>query len=138
MPSESFSEKIDYLFKTVRRADGREFTYDDVERHTAGEISRSYAWKLRHGKNRNPSLDVLATLARFFKVPVTVFFESGHSPQDPDAVRIAKLLHNEGVRDIADRAHGMSPESQAIVAKLIDELKKLERREKRRARATAA
>ena len=33
-------QKIDHLFRTVRREDGREFTYDDVERGTQGRVSR--------------------------------------------------------------------------------------------------
>lgn len=41
---DTVSEKIDHLFRTVRRADGREFTYDDVERGTEGRVSRSYVW----------------------------------------------------------------------------------------------
>jgi transcriptional regulator with XRE-family HTH domain len=123
------SEKIDHLFRTVRRGDGREYTYDDVEQGTGGRVSRSYVWKLRHGRNRNPSLDVLESMAEFFHVPPEYFFTSG--PEDEARAvalaEMASLLQDEGVRLVAERARGLSATSLEAVGSLIDNLHAIER-----------
>jgi len=77
---DTLSEKLNHLFLAVRREDGREYTYDGIERGTGKRVSRSYAWKLRHGRNNNPSLDVIEALAQFFRVEPEYFF----GPSYPD------------------------------------------------------
>jgi transcriptional regulator with XRE-family HTH domain len=123
--SASIPEKLDHLFKTVRRPDGREFTYDQVEKGTSGAVSRSYVWKLRNGRNENPSLEVIEALARFFEVPVTYFFEGVDVPSQ-DAVAVANLLRNPALRRLAERAQGLSPEHLELVGDFIEGLKRLE------------
>lgn len=124
--SASIPEKLDNLFRTVRRPDGREFTYDEVERGTAGAVSRSYVWKLRHGKNENPSMEVIEALSAFFHVPVTYFFGGGEE-SDPDALAVAGLLQNPQLRMLAERAQGLSPEGLELVGQLVDGLKRMQR-----------
>lgn len=122
------SEKIDYLFRTVRRPDGREFTYDEVQRGTEGRVSRSYVWKLRHGRNRNPSLDVIEALSEFFNVPPSFFFCAplDEGPQARETVEIAALLQDEAARRVAERARGLSAPSLQAVSSLIDNLRSIE------------
>jgi transcriptional regulator with XRE-family HTH domain len=122
------SEKIDYLFRTVRRPDGREYTYDEVQRGTEGRVSRSYVWKLRHGRNRNPSLDVIEALSEFFNVPPSFFFCApvDEDPQARETVEIAALLQDEAARRVAERARGLSTPSLQAVSSLIDNLRSIE------------
>ncbi len=131
---DAISEKLDHLFHTVCRPDGREFTYDDVERGTAGRVSRSYVWKLRHGRNRNPSLDVIEALGEFFQVPPTYFF--GDEIQNDAAARetaeVAALLQDPGRRQVAERARGLSHRSLEAVLDLLTSLHEIEAARRRR------
>lgn len=123
---DSVPDKMDYLFKTIRRPDGREYTYDDVERGTAGAVSRSYVWKLRHGRNRNPSLVVIEALGQFFDVPVTYFFESAQNPDDARvAAAVAGLIRQPGLRKLVEEAQGLGPEKLAVVTEVATGLKRL-------------
>ena len=124
--SASIPEKLDNLFRTVRRPDGREFTYDEVEKGTAGAVSRSYVWKLRHGKNENPSLEVVEAISAFFHVPVSYFFGHGEEA-DPDALAVAGLLQNPELRRLAERAQGLSPDGLELVGQLVDGLTRMQR-----------
>lgn len=125
----TISQKIDHLFKTVRREDRREHTYDDVERGTEGRVSRSYVWKLRHGRNNNPSLDVIEALAQFFRVEPAYFFDQ---PEDPDhalaLAEVAALLQDPVAQAVARHARGLSDASTETVLNLIDNLHVLEGR----------
>jgi transcriptional regulator with XRE-family HTH domain len=122
--SATVSEKIDHLFNAVRRPDGREFTYDDVEQGTGSRISRSYAWKLRHGRNRNPSLDVIEAMSEFFGVLPEFFFEQAviDAAMGSDAAAVGDLLRDPGARAVAERIRGLSPQSLQAVVDLEDNL----------------
>jgi transcriptional regulator with XRE-family HTH domain len=116
------SEKIDHLFRTVRREDGREYTYDDVETGTDGRVSRSYVWKLRHGRNRNPSLDVIEAMSHFFRVPPSYFFgpPMKDDAEAKEAAAIAALLQDPAARAVADQARGLSPKALAAASAMLD------------------
>lgn len=126
---DSISEKIDHLFRMVRRDDNREFTYDDVERGTNGQVSRSYVWKLRHGRNRNPSLDVIESLSEFFSVPPSFFFGESieRDAQAQALAEAAALLKDPAARLVADRARGLSAASLEAVVNLLENLHAIER-----------
>jgi transcriptional regulator with XRE-family HTH domain len=123
---DSVPDKIDYLFKTIRRPDGREHTYDEVEHGTGGAVSRSYIWKLRHGRNRNPSLEVISALGRFFDVPVAYFFDEKLNPEESaEVVAIAGLIRNPDVRRLAEQAAGLTPDQLALLTEMAARLKRL-------------
>ncbi len=65
------SERIQHLFHTVRRPDGKPWTLQEVASATG--LSVSYIWRLRSGKAANPTKSVLERLAAFFGVPVGYF-----------------------------------------------------------------
>ncbi len=129
----SVSEKIDHLFKTVRREDGREFTYDDVQRGTGGRVSRSYIWKLRHGRNNNPSLDVIEALARFFSVPPSYFFGPPLADDElaAEAADVAALLRDTSARRVAEESRGLGPTALRAVSEMIGHLRALDESEPR-------
>jgi transcriptional regulator with XRE-family HTH domain len=126
--SATVSEKIDHLFRAVRRPDGREFTYDDVEQGTGSRISRSYIWKLRHGRNRNPSLDVIEAMSEFWGVLPEFFFEQAaiDDKAESDAAAVADLLRDPAARAVAERIRGLSPQSLQTVMDLEDSLRAIE------------
>ncbi len=125
---ETVSAKIDHLFGTVRRPDGREYTYDDVERGTSGRVSRSYVWKLRHGRNSNPSLDVLEALSEFFGVPPSYFF--GPQLEDDrrarDSAEVAALLRDPSARLVAQQARGLGAGALDALADMIQHLRRMD------------
>lgn len=125
---DNLAEKIEYLFATVRRPDGREHTYEDVETGTSGKVSGSYIWKLRHGKNSNPSLDVIEALAGFFQVPETYFFgQAIDSDADArEAAAVAALLRDDGMRGLLEKCSGLSPAARQAVSELVDHLRSIE------------
>ncbi len=127
------SGKIDHLFHTVRRSDGREYTYDDVEQGTDGRVSRSYVWKLRHGRNSNPSLDVIEALAMFFRVEPEYFFipKNEDEERSMEMAEVAALLQDPAVRMVAERARGLSSTSLEAVNNLIDNLHSIEKPRRR-------
>jgi transcriptional regulator with XRE-family HTH domain len=126
---DSISEKIDHLFRTVRRDDNREFTYDDVERGTQGQVSRSYVWKLRHGRNRNPSLDVIESLSEFFSVPPAYFFGQSieGDARAQELAETAALFKDPAARLVAECARGLSAASLEAVVNLLENLHAIER-----------
>lgn len=134
---DTISGKIDHLFRTILRNDGREFTYDDVERGTRGRVSRSYVWKLRHGRNTNPSLEVLEALAEFFQVAPSYFFSSDErgEARAKEAAEVAALLRDPAVRSVAQRARGLSGESVHALEQLIESLHVLEGAARKRSAA---
>jgi len=123
------SEKIDLLFRTVRGGSNREYTYDEVEQGTSGRVSRSYVWKLRHGKNTNPSLDVLEALSQFFRVPPDYFFgtDSEGDSRRIGLASIAAILDDPAARAVAEQARGLSTQSLEAVGRLLENLHAIER-----------
>lgn len=75
--SKTLAQKVDWLFSTRRNAQGRQFTYGQVQRATGNRITASYVWKLRTGAMSNPGLSALEALAGFFEVPLDYFAEGG-------------------------------------------------------------
>ena len=125
---DSLAEKVDHLFLTVRRPDGREHTYDDVESGTRGRVSRSYVWKLRKGRNRNPSLEVVEALSEFFGVPAGYFFGPpiGANEEAASAAAVAALLRDEAARRLLEGSRGLSPAAMAALLAMLDHLRELD------------
>ena len=123
---DSVSEKIDQLFLSIRRPDGREYTYDEVEAGTEGRVSRSYIWKLRHGRNRNPSLDVIEALAEFFGVPPGYFF--GVSPDGSEDLALSAVMRDAQTRALVERTRGLSPAAFDAVVAMIEHLRAVDTR----------
>jgi transcriptional regulator with XRE-family HTH domain len=122
------AEKVDHLFLTVRRPDGREYTYDEVESGTGGRVSRSYVWKLRKGRNRNPSLEVVEALAGFFGVPAGYFF-GGALADDGEsrlAAAVAALLRDDAARALLEGSRGLSPAAMSALLAMLGHLRGLD------------
>ncbi|MDB5056821.1 MAG: transcriptional regulator [Chloroflexi bacterium] len=111
--SKTLAQKVDWLFDTRRTAQGRQFTYGQVQRATGNRITASYVWKLRTGAMSNPGLCALEALANFFQVPLDYFAEGGEylesslsvikSPADEKVAREDALqLVNDHVSSLPD------------------------------------
>lgn len=68
----TFSDRLNLLFRTKLREDGREYTHEEVAR--AAGLSVAAISKLRHGQINEPKRNVIANLATFFGVSPNFFF----------------------------------------------------------------
>src|SRR5579871_5094902 len=67
----SLADQIKILFDSVRHAEGRPFTLQEVSDATG--ISLGTIGQMRSGKINNPQLNTLRALARYFHVPLRYF-----------------------------------------------------------------
>ena len=116
----ALAEKIDLLFKSCTKPDGKEFTYQEVEAGTGGAVSSTYVWKLRTGKSTNPGYRVLQALGDFFGVPPSYFFEDKFSAQQLEDLWLTATLRDRGLQRIALSATGLDETGKALVVQLIE------------------
>ena len=108
----------DHLFRTVRPRD-REFSYEEVAtavREAGGPtISGTYIAMLRKGVRDNPTLRHLEALARFFGVQAAYFHDDEVTRRIDSELELLVALRDAGVKSIALRAAGLSPEGLAAI-----------------------
>lgn len=103
----TLAERLDWLFQTVRRPDGSNFSYQDVEDGTDAlgyRLTTTAVWKIRSGQTTNPGYLALRVLSRFFAVPDGFFYAEELTPDDMERMRIAAILKEQGAGEIAFRA----------------------------------
>lgn len=123
----SLAEKIDRLIKAKRARERRTYSYKDLAaaiRAVGGaSISSAYLWQLHTGVKDNPQKKTLETLAVFFDVPVTYFFDTDEASHLYEELPIALDVD---VRKIALRAADLSPESREVIGQMIEQARKIE------------
>jgi transcriptional regulator with XRE-family HTH domain len=85
---ETFGEKLDRLFKKIKKPGGEEFSPEEIQVATNKSITASYIYRLRAGKSGNPTVDKVKALADFFGVSPSYFFEEEATEPTPDPKRI--------------------------------------------------
>ncbi|MGX7823794.1 helix-turn-helix domain-containing protein [Actinokineospora sp. 24-640] len=122
--------RVDHLFRTVRPADGREYTFEEVAeaiRARGGPtISATYVWQLRKGQRDNPTKRHLEALAGFFGVPPAYFFDDAEAARIDAELALLNAFRNTPVRQIALRATGLSAKSLATIADMVERVRELE------------
>jgi len=78
---------------------------------------------LHTGTKDNPQKKVLETLARFFGIPVTYFFDTDEATHLYEELPIAL---DADVRKMALRAADLSPESREVIGQMIEQARKIE------------
>jgi transcriptional regulator with XRE-family HTH domain len=126
----TLADKLDRLFKTVRPRDGGEFTFEEVaegiRRRGGPTVSATYVWQLRKGLRDNPTKKHLEALADFFGVAPSYFFDDGAADRIDRELQLLAALRDAGVRRLALRARGLSPESLTTIAGMIERVRQLE------------
>jgi transcriptional regulator with XRE-family HTH domain len=127
----SLAARLDKLFRTVRRADGKEFSHREVAEGitAAGEsISHTYVGHLRSGKQDNPTLKHLRALARFFGVPVEYFTNDRLAGQVGVELELAAALQDLQVKTVALRQTVATEASKSLasIARIMDTIRQLE------------
>ncbi|MBY8888366.1 helix-turn-helix domain-containing protein [Streptomyces sp. PTM05] len=127
----TLAEKIDALFRVVRRPSHEQFSHEEVAkacREATGEsFSATYLWQLRTGRRDNPTKRHLEALARFFQVPVAYFFDDDRGAAIAKELELLGALRDAGVRSVALRAVNLSPEGVGTISDMIDVIARRER-----------
>jgi transcriptional regulator with XRE-family HTH domain len=125
----NLASRIDELFRTARRPDGRRYTYEQVarelERRSGLVVSASYLWRLRSGKSNNPTLNHIQALAAFFRVCPQYFFGDDTRPLAQDQ-QLEDALRDPRVRDIAVELRGLSASSLDAIASMAASARRIE------------
>lgn len=114
---EPFATKLRRLFASVKREDGREHAKPEVAE--AIGVSRGYIYDLLNGKSE-PSHALVVKLARFFEVDLEYFADSEKGRALNRQYETLACLGENNVRQIAQRAAGLSEEQLRNVLAFID------------------
>ena len=121
----TLADKIDLLFRTVRRPDGSEYSYEaiaeELRKADGPTVSAAYLWQLRKGNRDNPTKAHLEALASFFGVPASYFFDDQSSEKITEQLETLAKLNELGVQQLAFRSADLSPEAQQQILKAIED-----------------
>lgn len=99
----------------------------DITRKTGVSISPAYLWQLRNGVKDNPTVQHLRALAEYFGVPASYLIDPDPAPQIDAQLNLLQALRDGGVRDLAMRASGLTPQALNSVASILDRVREIER-----------
>lgn len=118
MARETFAERLNLLFERTRLL-GKPLTNEDVERLSGGTISANYVWRLRSGRNPNPSLRTLEVLADVFGVGLDYF---RGDVDDDDEAAIRRAAAQPDVRHLVARlgTQALKPEDAARMVEILE------------------
>lgn len=126
----TLADKVDYLFRSVRRSSRREYSNEEVSAAIARDqnvsVSASYLWYLRTGQRDNPTFKHLNALAKFFGVPPAYFFDDATTSQVEAELALLTAMRDAGVRDVALRVSGLSARSLDAITDVITRVRELE------------
>jgi len=89
-------------------------------------MSAPYLSQLRSGNRTNPSASTMTALANFFRIKPEFFTDDGYYEKLDRELTFLAGMRDDGVRRIAARTVGLSPEAQRDVAAKVDELRRRE------------
>ena len=124
------ADRLNHLFATVPRHDGKGYFTNEqaaAALTAAGtHVSDAYIGQLRNGKRNNPSARHLAAIAELFAVPVDYFFNPEVAANIDNDLRLLSAIRDSGIKGLALRAHGLSSETIASLASIIEQVRKIE------------
>lgn len=122
------ADKLDRLFTTVRRADGREHSNREVARFVAAQTghkcSSTFIKWLRTGQATNPRSSVIIALAKFFDVDPAYFLTSEDREDDTRRIEQAAADRDAALPSILLRASELDLEERRYLLHTIDMLKR--------------
>ncbi|MBA3870396.1 MAG: helix-turn-helix transcriptional regulator [Anaerolineae bacterium] len=112
----SVAEQLQILFEEVFHPENRPYTLQEVSQQI--DVSLPTLSQLRSGRSKNPQLNTLRELCRFFKVPLR-YFET-HSREECYAVLTEKDAGvSSALNEISFRATHLSTQAQQDILKVI-------------------
>jgi transcriptional regulator with XRE-family HTH domain len=119
----AFSDRLEYLFRTMPNPEGRRYTAEEIARRATDlgyPISAVYVAQLRSGLKQNPSLKHATGLAAAFDVDIRFFTDEEAWQRGRQEIEYLRLSTAPGLEAVAFRAMDLSQQS---LASLIDYLK---------------
>ena len=126
------AQRLDHLFKTVHPAGRGPYSHVEVAtaiNEAAGKkvLSSVYIWQLRKGERTNPGYRRLAALADFFGVATSYFSDdTAEQERTDDQLQLLAVLRDQGVRQLALRASGLSAPTLTAILGLVENARQLE------------
>lgn len=124
------SAKLEKLFETMRKPNQPPLSNvaaaEAITAKTGVSISSAYMWQLRNGKKVNPTVQHLRAIAQFFGVPPSYLIDPGINPDVDAQLDLLAALRDSGVRDLAMRSSGLSPQALKSMAAMVDHARQLE------------
>ncbi len=127
--STTFSARLNRLFETVYPPGRGPHTSAEVIAALKAEgvtMSAPYLSQLRSGNRTNPSSTTMTALANFFRIKPEYFTNDVYYEKLDQELTWLANMRDEGVRRIASRTVGLSPESQQDLVAKVDELRRRE------------
>jgi transcriptional regulator with XRE-family HTH domain len=124
------AKKLQFLFETVRKPNGKKYTYREVIEGVAEQggpkFSIGYLSQLVNGVRTNPMLDSLTAIATFFNVPLSLFDVSTDTAEAEERMKLAARLQSAGVESIAQRVVGLNQGNLSALETLIDQMRAMQ------------
>ena len=127
--STTFAARLNRLFDTVYPPGRGPHTSAEVIAALKAEgitMSAPYLSQLRSGNRTNPSSATMAALANFFRIRPAYFTDDEYYEKLDKELSWLLVIRDEGVRRIALRVSGLSPEAQEDIIHRADELRQKE------------
>ncbi|WP_406815360.1 helix-turn-helix domain-containing protein [Mycobacterium sp. M23085] len=122
--------KINQLFEVMRKAGAPALSNAAaaaaITSKTGVSISAAYLWQLRNGVKTNPTVQHLRAIADFFNVPPSYLIDRDTDQQIEAQLTLMQALRDSGVRDLAMRTSGLTPQTIRSLAAMVDEVRKLQ------------
>ncbi|OBH00699.1 MULTISPECIES: helix-turn-helix domain-containing protein [unclassified Mycobacterium] len=122
--------RLNKLFEVIRRPNtpplSNAAAAAAITDQTGVSISPAYLWQLRNGLKDNPTVQHLRAIAEYFGVPASYLIDRDPNPRIDAQLDLLQALRDSGVRDLATRASGLTPQALNSLAAIIDHLRELE------------
>lgn len=115
----TFSRRLDHLFKTITSPDGNEYTYIEVQNGTQQAATAAYIWRLRTERAKNPGYGVIKALSHFFGVSPSYFFEGDEQAAEQARNRLSDLYRDTTVEEIALLASQLDEKGRRAVLEFL-------------------
>jgi transcriptional regulator with XRE-family HTH domain len=124
------SVKLNKLFDIMRKPSqpplSNAAAAEAIEAKTGVSISSAYLWQLRNGMKTNPTVAHLRAIAQFFGVAPSYLVDPGIDPDIDAQLNLLEAMRDAGVRDLAMRASGLTPQALNSLAAMVDHARQLE------------
>ena len=124
------SIKLNKLFDTMRKPSDPPLSNaaaaKAITRKTGVSISSAYLWQLRTGVKTNPTVTHLRAIAQFFGVAPSYLVDPGIDPDIDAQLNLLQAMRDAGVRDLAMRASGLTPQALNSLRAMVDHARQLE------------
>ena len=122
--------KLNKLFEVMRKPTQPQLSNaaaaEAITKATGVSISPAYIWQLRSGMKTNPTVQHLRAIAEFFGVPASYLIDRDTDEKTEAQLGLMQALRDAGVRDLAMRTSGLTPQAISSLAAMVDEVRKLQ------------